>query len=118
MFRFYSDSLVPVANVLYLIIANMLLCKDANYPPYLLCLWLIEGGYDARFDQNLGSLSIKKQMKLKCHGQKLAVARPNIDQGVLTQNSYINNQELDFKQTKCSIFCKYEITHLLYIVLL
>ncbi|XP_019083710.1 PREDICTED: tip elongation aberrant protein 1-like [Camelina sativa] len=40
-----------------------------------------EGGYDARFDQNLGSLSLRKQMKLKCQGQKLAVTRANTDQG-------------------------------------
>ncbi|ESQ27747.1 hypothetical protein EUTSA_v100194641mg, partial [Eutrema salsugineum] len=40
-----------------------------------------EGGYDARFDQNPGKLSLRKQMKLKCQGQNLDVARTNTDQG-------------------------------------
>ncbi|VVA95232.1 unnamed protein product [Arabis nemorensis] len=56
-----------------------------------------EGGYDARFDQNLGSLSIRKQMKLKCHGQKLAVARPNIDQG--RENLPLNIGSIDQGKT-------------------
>ncbi|CAA7043224.1 unnamed protein product [Microthlaspi erraticum] len=41
-----------------------------------------EGRFDARFDQNPGRLlSLRKQMKLKCQEQKLAVAGNNIDQG-------------------------------------
>ncbi|EFH63787.1 hypothetical protein ARALYDRAFT_316360 [Arabidopsis lyrata subsp. lyrata] len=40
-----------------------------------------EGGYDVQFNQNPGRLSLRKQMKLKCHGQDLAVARTNIDHG-------------------------------------
>ncbi|CAH2067199.1 unnamed protein product [Thlaspi arvense] len=37
-----------------------------------------EGGYDARVDLNPGRLSLRKQMKLKCH---LAVPGTNTDQG-------------------------------------
>lgn len=54
------------------------------YPPDFFGLWQTEGQYDARFDQNPGRLSLRKQMKLKCQEQKLAVAGTNIDQGVLT----------------------------------
>ncbi|CAF2064740.1 unnamed protein product [Brassica napus] len=41
-----------------------------------------DGGYNARFDQTPGRFSIRKQMKLKCQAQKLAVAGTSTNQGV------------------------------------
>ncbi|KAH0875851.1 hypothetical protein HID58_073213 [Brassica napus] len=40
-----------------------------------------DGGYNARFDQTPGRLSLRKQMKLKCQAQKLAVAGTSTNQG-------------------------------------
>ncbi|AEE35560.1 Galactose oxidase/kelch repeat superfamily protein [Arabidopsis thaliana] len=40
-----------------------------------------EGRYDVRFHQNPGRSSLRKQMKLKCQGQELTVAKTNIDHG-------------------------------------
>ncbi|KAG5380967.1 hypothetical protein IGI04_028809 [Brassica rapa subsp. trilocularis] len=40
-----------------------------------------DGGYNARFDQTPGRFSLRKQMKLKCQAQKLAVAGTSTNQG-------------------------------------
>ncbi|KAF2592903.1 hypothetical protein F2Q70_00045403 [Brassica cretica] len=40
-----------------------------------------DGGYNARFDQTPGRFSLRKQMKLKCQAQKLAVAGTSSNQG-------------------------------------
>lgn len=70
----------PVLQYLYLMFCIWL--YNVSVPNFL-CLWLTEGGCDAQIDHNPGRLSLRKQMKLICQGQKLAVARPNIDQGML-----------------------------------
>nr|VDC68884.1 unnamed protein product [Brassica rapa] len=38
----------------------------ANCRPNILCLWPSDRGYDKRFGQTPGRLSVKKQMKLNC----------------------------------------------------
>ncbi|CAF2199746.1 unnamed protein product [Brassica napus] len=43
-----------------------------------------DGGYNARFDHTPGRFSLRKQMKLKCQAQKLAVAGTSTNQGVET----------------------------------
>ncbi|XP_023643710.1 tip elongation aberrant protein 1 isoform X2 [Capsella rubella] len=54
---------------------------NKNLEPLDDIYYLHTGGYDVRFDQNLRRLSLRKEMKLKCQGKKLAVTRANIDQG-------------------------------------
>ncbi|CAN6983546.1 unnamed protein product [Brassica oleracea var. botrytis] len=49
-----------------LVITQFLLCKVANCRPNILCLWPSNRGYDKRFGQTPGRLSVKKQMKLNC----------------------------------------------------
>ncbi|CAH8334830.1 unnamed protein product [Eruca vesicaria subsp. sativa] len=56
-----------------------------------------DGGYNARLDQTLGRLSLRKQMKLKCQEQKLAVAGTSTNQGV--ENLPLSIGSIDQRKT-------------------
>ncbi|KAL0707826.1 hypothetical protein Bca4012_074252 [Brassica carinata] len=56
---------------------------------------LQDGGYDAQFDQTPGRLLLRKQMKLKCYEQRIAVARTSLDQGVNAEFIRLNWNQVE-----------------------
>ena len=79
-------------SIFQLVLVDLFLCNVAN----IVFLCLTDGGYDAQFDQTPGRLLLRKQMKLKCYEQRIAVARTSLDQGVNAEFIRLNWNQVEF----------------------